>query len=86
MGQNHIESLAKYAGAEEISTLVGKYTAYRENEQITVEIYDRPEDDQYRFTVNAYVTSDPTRRGHGNGEPTIEDALSMYHWSGLSAR
>lgn len=86
MSQNHIDSIAKYAKADEISTLVEKYTAYRENEEITVEIYDRPEDHQYRFTVNAYVTSDPSRRGHGNGAPTIEDALSTYHWTGLSRR
>lgn len=84
MSQEHSEVIAKYADAVEVSTLVEKYTAYRENEEITVEIYDRPEDSQYRFTVNAYVTSEPSRRGHGNGAPTVEDALSTYHWNGLS--
>lgn len=86
MSENHIESIAQYAKADEISTLVEKYIAYRENEEITVEIYDRPDGGQYRFSVHAYITKDPSRHGHGNPEPTIEDALSTYHWNDLSRR
>lgn len=86
MSQNHMESIAKWAKADEISTLVEKYTAYREGEEITVEIYDRPDGGEYRFTVHAYISDDPSRHGHGNGGPTVEDALSTYHWNDLSRR
>ncbi|MFE4835210.1 hypothetical protein ACFRAU_11090 [Arthrobacter sp. NPDC056691] len=56
---------------------------YREDEQISIEIYDCLDYGQYRFTVHAYVTADPTRHGHGNGGETTEDALSTYHWNDL---
>ncbi|MCO4254534.1 hypothetical protein [Pseudarthrobacter cellobiosi] len=84
MSQEIVESITKWAKADEVTTLVGQYTGYRESEEITVAIYDRPDGGQYRFTVHAYVTSDPSRHGHGNGGETIEDALSTYHWNDLS--
>jgi hypothetical protein len=77
---HHRESL-QLGKIKETATLVGKYTGYREDEQISIEIYDRPDDGQYRFTVHAYVTADPTRHGPGRGGETIEDALSTYHWN-----
>jgi hypothetical protein len=86
MSQDIVGSIAMWAKAEEISAMIGKYTGYRENEEITVEIYDRPDGGEYRYTVNAYVTSEPARHGHGNGGPTISDALSTYHWNDLSRR
>jgi hypothetical protein len=45
-----------------------------------------PDGGQYRFSMHAYVSNDPLRHGHGNPEPTIEDALSTYHWNDLSRR
>lgn len=84
MSQEIIESIAKWSKAEEVAQLVGQYTGFSGSEEITVEIYDRPTGGQYRFTVHAYVTSDPSRHGHGNGGVTIDDALSTYHWNDLT--
>jgi hypothetical protein len=81
-----IEYIARWAQLDEIYELVGKYTGYQGSEEITVEIYERPDGGQYRFSVHAYVTNDPSRHGHGNPERTIEDALSTYHWNDLSRR
>jgi hypothetical protein len=86
MSQDIIGSIHKWGKVDEIGRLVGKYTGFRDNEEISIEIYDRPEGGQYRFTVHAYVTTDPTRHGHGNGGATIEDALSTYQWDDLSPR
>ncbi|WP_138418868.1 hypothetical protein [Sinomonas gamaensis] len=66
-----------------MAKLIGQYSGYLRGEVITVCIYDRLTDGNYRYTIDAWVESDPTRRGFGNGCSTIDEALATYHWDKL---
>ncbi|WP_138413314.1 hypothetical protein [Sinomonas gamaensis] len=59
MSREIVASIATWSKAE-VAELIGQYSAYRKGEEITLQIYDRPTDGQYRFTINADVTNDPS--------------------------
>lgn len=79
-----INSITQYSKAEEVAQLVGKYRAYLNGEEVMVEIYHRPTDGHYAYSVDAYVSNEPSRRGFGNGGATIDEALATYHWDKLA--
>jgi hypothetical protein len=79
-----IDSIAQYSKAEEVAELVGQYRALLNNEEIKVDIYHRPNDGHFQYSVDAYVSDNPERRGFGNGGATIDEALATYHWDKLA--
>jgi hypothetical protein len=78
------DRLGRYANVTEISKLIGTFRCWRDHRPLTVHVYDSGiGGDQTRYWIQ--VIRDGIEVGRGNGGPTINDAIAVFHWSALNS-